>query len=423
MAMRGIRSLLGLLLVSLVAAAPLVATAQPLQNRSQVSSTATSTTDGNIVVFSGTSGKKVKDGGSISSIGGVPSSRTVSTTSPLGGGGALSSNLTLTCTTCVTTARLVSTTTPLGGGGALSGDLTLTCTTCIRGALGATDNVLMRSDGTGGVTAQGSGITLDDSDRLGFGTAVPTASITLASTATGIRAYNTVDQITNPEYLEFGLASNIGVVRTVKAGSGTQRALLLDTNTNNLSISGATGGLFTFTGALSNQAFLAVGSAGTGWVARGNLTTGTTPVFQVTNNASLTSSSTVQVGSEVALTANQTSTAGYKAHRVVVTETGTGSGQKDLQSLETAAGVKARVDNVGTPVFAAGTAPPASGSVVACIKLSSTSNLGFCVGDGAPTFSAAKGTFYSNTTATTTTTRLYVNTDGGTTWTNLTTGS
>ena len=37
-------------------------------------------------------------------------------------------------------------------------------------------------------------------------------------------------------------------------------------------------------------------------------------------------------------------------------------------------------------------------------------------GTGIPTIKATKGTLYVNTQATTTTTRLYVNTDGGTTW-------
>jgi hypothetical protein len=37
-------------------------------------------------------------------------------------------------------------------------------------------------------------------------------------------------------------------------------------------------------------------------------------------------------------------------------------------------------------------------------------------GSGAPTIKAAKSTLYVNTTATTTTTRLYINTDGGSTW-------
>jgi hypothetical protein len=47
----------------------------------------------------------------------------------------------------------------------------------------------------------------------------------------------------------------------------------------------------------------------------------------------------------------------------------------------------------------------------------------FCAGTGAPTFSAAKGTVYSNITGSSTATRLYVNTDGATTWTNVTTAA
>ena len=41
-------------------------------------------------------------------------------------------------------------------------------------------------------------------------------------------------------------------------------------------------------------------------------------------------------------------------------------------------------------------------------------------GNGAPTVTAAKGSLYINLTATTTTTRLYINIDGGTTWAYLT---
>lgn len=44
----------------------------------------------------------------------------------------------------------------------------------------------------------------------------------------------------------------------------------------------------------------------------------------------------------------------------------------------------------------------------------------FCAGTGTPTFSAKKGTVYSNLTGSSTSTRLYVNTDGATTWTNFT---
>jgi hypothetical protein len=60
----------------------------------------------------------------------VTTARTVSTTSPLGGGGALSSNLTLTCTTCVTTA----------GGQSISGTTTLS-TLSVSTAISGTYNL------------------------------------------------------------------------------------------------------------------------------------------------------------------------------------------------------------------------------------------------------------------------------------------
>jgi hypothetical protein len=65
----------------------------------------------------------------------------------------------------------------------------------------------------------------------------------------------------------------------------------------------------------------------------------------------------------------------------------------------------------------------AGANTQAFIKASSTANLGIYYGTGVPGFSAAKGSIYSCTNATTTTTRLYVNTDGATTWATLTTSA
>lgn len=48
----------------------------------------------------------------------------------------------------------------------------------------------------------------------------------------------------------------------------------------------------------------------------------------------------------------------------------------------------------------------------------------FLVGAGAPTgITAAKGSLYVNTTGSSASTRMYVNTDGGTTWTSFTTAA
>ena len=57
----------------------------------------------------------------------------------------------------------------------------------------------------------------------------------------------------------------------------------------------------------------------------------------------------------------------------------------------------------------------------AAFLATTTANLGIFVGSGAPTVSAAKGSLYLRTDGSGTTNRAYINTDGATTWTALTT--
>lgn len=78
--------------------------------------------------------------------------------------------------------------------------------------------------------------------------------------------------------------------------------------------------------------------------------------------------------------------------------------------LESAGGVRAWV----------GTAPPAGGTAGVGYMVSSTANLGIFFGSGVPTLSAAQGSLYIRTDGSTTATRLYVNTNGTTGWTNFT---
>jgi hypothetical protein len=67
------------------------------------------------------------------------------------------------------------------------------------------------------------------------------------------------------------------------------------------------------------------------------------------------------------------------------------------------------------------TAVAAGANTQAFVKASSTTNLGIYYGTGDPTFSAGKGSLYTKTDATTTTTRLWVNHNGTTGWASLTT--
>jgi hypothetical protein len=79
------------------------------------------------------------------------------------------------------------------------------------------------------------------------------------------------------------------------------------------------------------------------------------------------------------------------------------------------------VSATGNITADSGTAPTAGGMLA--FAMSSTSGLGIYVGSGAPTISAAQGSIYLRTDGSSTSTRLYVNTTGSTTWTNVTTAA
>lgn len=291
----------------------------------------------------------------------------------------------------------------------------------VIGSLGGSDNMLVRTDGTGGNTLQATSITVDDSNLVGFGTTVPTHTITLASTATGVVHYNTADQVTNYERARRSWATNVFEDLVEAGGSGTQRAYKIGTTANNITFSATTG---TYTLAGVSGGLLTLDVTGNGALRmRGNLSTAAGACTRLGNVTSLTGSTTSQILATVEGTFNQTSTATATALLINPTFTAVGSGGGTFVRGVDNTTERFRIDTAGTPTFAAGTAPPASGSVVCGVKFSSTSNLGHYAGDGAPTFSAAKGSTYANTTATTTTTRFYINTDGGTTWTNFTTAA
>ena len=83
----------------------------------------------------------------------------------------------------------------------------------------------------------------------------------------------------------------------------------------------------------------------------------------------------------------------------------------------------AGVSGTGTLVGLSATAIPAGGTTGSGVLLSSTANFGVFFGSGVPTLTAAKGSLYLRSDGSSTSTRMYVNTDGGTTWTNVTTGA
>ena len=81
------------------------------------------------------------------------------------------------------------------------------------------------------------------------------------------------------------------------------------------------------------------------------------------------------------------------------------------------------VSAVGAATILSGTAVPAGGTVGAGYKFSSVANFGVFFGSGAPSLVAAKGSLYLRSDGSTTNDRMYVNTDGAATWTNVVTSA
>jgi hypothetical protein len=74
-------------------------------------------------------------------------------------------------------------------------------------------------------------------------------------------------------------------------------------------------------------------------------------------------------------------------------------------------------------VLASGASATAGGAEAVRIGTGSLGVVGIWFGSGAPTVTAPKGSLYLRTDGSSTSTRMYVNTDAGTTWTNVTTAA
>lgn len=140
------------------------------------------------------------------------------------------------------------------------------------------------------------------------------------------------------------------------------------------------------------------------------------------------------VQSVVAGTSN---TAGVNWTRKASAGTGTGAGGSHVWQVAAAGGSGTSqnanatsmtldstglLSNVGTHLILNATGIPAGGTAGAGYKFSSTSNFGMFFGSGAPSLAAAKGSLYLRSDGSGVADRAYINTDGGTTWTNLVTG-
>jgi hypothetical protein len=83
----------------------------------------------------------------------------------------------------------------------------------------------------------------------------------------------------------------------------------------------------------------------------------------------------------------------------------------------------AAVETTGSISAQIATAIPAGGTTGAGVRVSSATNFGVFFGSGAPTLSAAKGSLYLRSDGSGVNDRMYVNTNGSTTWTAVTTAA
>jgi len=108
---------------------------------------------------------------------------------------------------------------------------------------------------------------------------------------------------------------------------------------------------------------------------------------------------------------------------IVLTPNGTGNVNTGANISVTGNITGGNLRSAGTSAILSGTAVPAGGTAGAGYRFSSVANLGVFFGSGVPTLSAAKGSLYLRTDGSTTNNRMYVNTDGATAWTAVTTAS
>jgi hypothetical protein len=182
----------------------------------------------------------------------------------------------------------------------------------------------------------------------------------------------------------------------------------------------------------------------------GNVVMSTSPTLIGTiNAASQTLSGSLSIGTTLGVTGNTTLTGALVGNLItdstsistgaIKTAGGLGvtkalwvgglaniAGAVTLQStLDTTGAVtlQSTLSATGAATILSGTAIPAGGTAGSGVKLSSTSNFGIFFGSSAPTLAAAKGSLYLRSDGSTTNDRMYVNTNGSTAWTAVTTSA
>jgi hypothetical protein len=191
--------------------------------------------------------------------------------------------------------------------------------------------------------------------------------------------------------------------------TGISSLTAISEGTTNMTVNGSGGNISTTIGGTSNVAvFASTGINVLGTVsASGNVTGGNLLTLGLISATGNVTGGNINTGAQVVATGNVTGGNLTTGAQVVATGNVTGG------NLRTA----------GQLLAASATAIAAGGSQSLGLEFSSTADFGIFFGSGAPTISAAQGSLYLRSDGTTTNNRMYVNTDGLTAWTAVTTAS
>lgn len=223
------------------------------------------------------------------------------------------------------------------------------------------------------------GVTAPDTDeipaaRAGANVKLKLSYVRSAPAGAAFQSYN-LDGATNYERATMSWSSNVFTIAVEKGGTGTLRQLTLKSGTATLRLEAGTGA--------GQDLIVSTGDAGA-----------------VNSNCA------------VRIRANSADI-GYFG-RI-----------SSVFGIFTSAAAKALTidSSTGVATVSANTATPAGGSTSAVLLFGTTAGFGVYYGSGAPTVSAGQGSLYLRSDGSSTSTRLYVNTNGSTTWTNVTTAA
>lgn len=256
--------------------------------------------------------------------------------------------------------------------------------------------------------------TIKGSDQMVF---VEGDSLKLSATvANGVQVHNTADMTTNVQRLDALFSSNAAQIgsRTV----GTIAATPVNV----------------FSQGINAAAFYAKlvldGSASNPRVRVGVYTTasGTTAASTSIAGGSfmamgeLISTATSGTGAVISILPTYNQSSGTAANTDLLinrTQTAIGSGAQLLIDAQVGSASQFSVSNAGIINACASTATPAGGATTARLVFGTTAGFGIYYGSGVPSVSAGQGSIYLRSDGSSTITRLYVNTNGTTGWTNF----